>query len=121
MKDLILVVDDEQSIADVAALLLEAEGYCCRALYDGKEALPALHSADVSVIVSDINMPGVDGIELAAQARAHCPRAKVLLMSGCETSESVAQKGCQGCEFLAKPFGKRELLERVRSMLKNSD
>jgi len=122
MKNLILVVDDYPAIADIAAEMLAGEGYCCRALYDGAEAIRAIHSNEISAIVSDIDMPGVGGIELASHARKHCPRAKVLLMSGRETSESLAAtQGCEGCEFLAKPFGKRELLERVKSMMKGSD
>ena len=121
MEQLIVVVDDERSIADLTAHFLEREGYCCRALYDASDAVAALQSSQVALIVSDINMPGVSGIELASHARHHCPKTKVLLMSGGETSQSIAQKsGCEGCEFLAKPFGKRELLNAVETML-NSD
>jgi len=120
MDQMILVVDDERPIADAAALVLEHEGYCALALYSATEAIKLLSKLDVALVLSDVNMPEIDGVDLALQARRLCPRTRVLLMSGGETSESIGQRrGCEGCvfEIMAKPFGTGQLLEEIKTAL----
>jgi DNA-binding NtrC family response regulator len=122
----ILVVDDERSIADTAAMVLDREGYCALALYNAADAIALLSRLDVALMVSDINMPEMDGIDLALKARELCPRMGILLMSGNETLETIKRRpGCEGCpfEFIAKPFGARQLLgqnQACRSLQKSS-
>ena len=120
MEAIVLVVDDEHVIADGAAMVLQARGYCALAVYSAEEAIRFLSTIDVALILSDVNMPGVDGLELAAEAKKVCPRAKILLMSGMETPATISQRqGCSGCPFqvIAKPFGVNELVEKVNSVL----
>ncbi|MGA7400200.1 MAG: response regulator [Candidatus Sulfotelmatobacter sp.] len=123
MNSIVLVVDDEPGVADVAALVLEQQGYCALAAYSAAEAIKILGNTDVALILSDVHMPGVDGVELAIAARKECPRIKVLLMSGSETSETIKGRqdcqGCKGCPFqvMSKPFERRELLDRVEKLL----
>ncbi|MGB9236352.1 MAG: response regulator [Terriglobales bacterium] len=107
---IILVVDDEPSVADTAVMVLENEGYCALALYSAVDAIAMLNKIDPALILSDINMPEIDGVELALKARELCPRVRVLLMSGSESSETIGQRdSCKGCRFevMAKPFGAR--------------
>jgi DNA-binding NtrC family response regulator len=120
MNSIVLVVDDEHGIADAAAMVLEKQGYCALATYSAAEAIEILNRIDVALILSDINMPNVDGVELAMAARKECPGTKVLLMSASETSETIkGRQGCQGCPFqvMAKPFDSRELLDQVGKLL----
>ena len=116
----ILVVDDERSIADAAAMVLDRDGYCALALYSAAEAIAMLSKIDVALVLSDVNMPEIDGIDLALKARQLCHRTGILLMSGDETSETIRRRrGCEGCPFeiMAKPFGARQLLDRVKDMV----
>jgi two-component system response regulator HydG len=120
VETIVLVVDDERCIADGTAMMLERKGYCALSTYSAAEAIEILRKVDVALIISDINMPGGDGIELALEAREACPRTKILLMSGIETAETISRRaGCQGCPFqvLAKPFDSRQLLDRVERLL----
>lgn len=120
MSQTILVVDDERCIADAAATILENEGFCAVPLYRAAEAIATLRTMNVALILTDVNMPDIDGVELALEAQKVCPRTKVLLMSGAETTESVRQRtGCENCPFriMAKPFGISELVNMVGDVL----
>lgn len=120
MNQIVLVVDDERGIADAAAMVLEDRGYCALATYSAAEAIAILKKIDVALVLTDVNMPGIDGVDLALQAQHLCPRAKILLMSGGETSETIRRRpGCEGCPFqiMAKPFDSGQLLERIGNAL----
>ena len=65
----ILVVDDECSVADAAATVLDRDGYCALALYSAAEAVAMLSKIDAALILSDINMPEIAGIDLALKTR----------------------------------------------------
>jgi two-component system, cell cycle response regulator CpdR len=120
MTQIVLVVDDERGIADAAAMVLETRGYCALATYSAAEAIAILSKIDVALILTDVNMPEVDGVDLALQAQEVCPRAKILLMSGGETSETIRRRhGCGGCPFqiMAKPFDSAQLIERIGKAL----
>ena len=120
MKGIVLVVDNERGIANAAAIVLEQQGYCALAAYRSAAAIKILSRVDVALILSDVNMPGVDGVELALEARKTCPGAKVLLMSGIETAETINQRpGCELCPFqvMAKPFDCGQLVDRIGELL----
>jgi CheY-like chemotaxis protein len=120
MGSMILVVDDERSIAKAAMMVLESQGYCALALYNAADAIAMLRTIDVALIVSDMNMPEIDGIDLALKVRELCPRTGILLMSGGETAETVRTRlGCEGCPFeiMAKPFGAQQLMDRIKRMV----
>jgi two-component system response regulator FlrC len=120
MESMILVVDDERSIANAAALVLENEGYCVLPLYCASDALALLSKLDVAVILSDVNMSEMDGMELAVRVRELCPRTGILLMSGDETTEIIRRReGCEGCAFeiMAKPFDARQLITKIKGLV----
>jgi len=124
MESTILVVDDERGVADAAATILKQEGYCALALYNAADAIAMLSKVDVALVLSDVNMPEIDGVDLAMEAQRLCPKTRVLLMSGYETPETIGQrKGCAGCPFqiMAKPFRMHQLLEKIRAMIEGGD
>lgn len=98
----ILIVDDERHIVEVLAGLLEDEGYAVRRAYDGEAALRAVEAAPPDLVLSDVMMPRLGGVELAR--RLISLGIPVVLMSA-----AVADPGLPGVAFVSKPFD----LERI--------
>ena len=112
----ILVVDDEHIIADTLAAILNASGCSAVAAYSGDGALEAIADGVPDLIITDVCMPGMNGIELAITVREHFPRCKVLLFSGHASSTHLLEEArTRGYEFelLSKPVHPRDLLERL--------
>ena len=112
----VFVVDDEACIADTLASILRGSGYSATAFYDGESALAACSPSAPDLIISDVVMPGISGIELAIQVRGRYPQCKVLLFSGmAATSDLLEEARLQGYDFevLAKPVHPADLLARM--------
>lgn len=117
---MILVVDDERSVADTLAAILQLAGYDSSAVYSGEEALQVLQSARPALILTDVVMPGIDGVEFAMRARALCPGATILLISGNAATLKIvetARRRGHAFQLLAKPVPPRELLAKVAALL----
>lgn len=115
----VLVADDEHIIADTLAAILHLSGYEVRAVYNGKAAIEALSSFKPEILVSDVMMPGMTGIEVAIEILAQCPNCKVLLFSGQNATADLLQKAeAQGyCfEVLSKPVHPTDLLAKLRGV-----
>ncbi len=115
-----LVVDDEQIIADTITLILNNSGFEARAVYSGEMAIGMALSFHPDIVVSDVIMPGMTGIEAALYLRSTLPTCKVLLVTGnLETPALLVEAGLQGHEFeiLNKPIHPAELLDRIRAVL----
>jgi len=110
----LLVVDDEPSIRATLKDMLEMEGFQITEAGSAREAMRALEQHDIDLLVTDIHMPEVTGIELAESARAKDAALPILLMSGSEPDQIGPD--C-GCAFLRKPFSFRELAAKVRELL----
>jgi DNA-binding NtrC family response regulator len=120
MNKSILVVDDERSVADTLAAVLQMAGYRTTAVYSAAEALQVLQTAERTLIISDVIMPGANGVELAMQVRRLQPQAKILLVSGNAATETVVESArVMGYSFevLAKPIPPRQMLRKVASIL----
>lgn len=120
----ILVVDDEKRIADTLALILETKGYVSQAAYDGHSALEVCRARTPNLVITDVVMPGMSGIELGIAIRRDFPWCKVLLFSGqAATAEMLENASTHGHRFelLAKPVHPVELLERVEQLLGAGD
>ncbi|PYN16210.1 MAG: Fis family transcriptional regulator [Candidatus Rokuibacteriota bacterium] len=114
----ILVVDDEKAIQEILAFTLTAEGYEVATAGSGEEALTRVEQQDFDVILTDIVMPGVDGLEVLERSRLLNPRASVIVMTAyaaLETAISALRGGA--CDFLEKPFEIEDLKQRVRRLL----
>jgi DNA-binding NtrC family response regulator len=119
-KARILVVDDEPRIADTLAVIFEQAGYCARAVYNGVDALASIAALQAALVISDVVMPGLNGIELAKIIRASYPKCQVLLFSGnADTEQILRMAEQQGHEFeiLAKPVPPLQMLAKVASLL----
>src|ERR1035438_3346641 len=107
LNNRVFVVDDEHVIAYTLALILRHEGFEAIPFTAPLEALRAVDSAPPDILVSDLVMPVLSGIELAVQVTERCPNCKVLLLSGQANSldllEDVRAKG-HDFELLAKPM-----------------
>jgi CheY-like chemotaxis protein len=123
-RTFILVVDDEKRIADTLALILESKGYISEAAYDGATALEVCRAHTPNLVISDVVMPGMNGIELGIAIRRDFPASQVLLFSGqAATAEMLDDASAHGHSFelLAKPVHPVELLEKVDQLLSAGD
>jgi CheY-like chemotaxis protein len=116
----ILVVDDEAVIADTLGMILEANGYRVNIAYDGISALKLSRTVPPDLLLTDVSMPGMSGLELAIDIQRSLPNCKVLLFSGqASTSDLLGAARLAGHEFtiLAKPLHPTELLRRLSESL----
>jgi CheY-like chemotaxis protein len=120
----ILIVDDEPACRRLCKLVLEAKGFECDDAGDGKTALQALGKVRYDLIVLDVNMPGMTGVEVLRCLRAAppFPHLKVIMASGCATADEMALLMHAGADdFLAKPFSTIQLQARISSALRLKD
>jgi CheY-like chemotaxis protein len=116
-KRKVLVVDDEQVIADTLAKILDLNGYDASAVYTGTAAVENARSLRPDLIISDVIMPDMDGIQAAINIRSFLPDCKILLFSGqAATADLLENARAQGHEFeiLGKPVHPSDLLAKLR-------
>lgn len=120
----ILVVDDEECIADTLALILRSSGYEVTARTDARSALEDCALRIPDLVLSDVMMPEMNGIELAIQVEQRYPTCKVLLISGLGSSFGLAAEAAErghSFEILSKPIRPAELLARIEAALTDGD
>jgi len=116
-KPRVLVADDEQVIANTLAIILNQAGFEARAVYSGEKALEALDSFQPDMLISDVIMTGMTGIEAAIAIRTKRPECKILLFSGQAATADLLEKArLEGHQFeiLAKPVHPTDLLAKLR-------
>lgn len=114
----ILVVDDEVLIADTIVQILNRNGFLAEAAYGGKEAIAYAHRHCPELVLSDVLMPHIDGVEAAITIRDLCPDARIILFSGqAATVEILSRARERGYDFelLAKPLHPTVLMQHLRS------
>jgi CheY-like chemotaxis protein len=117
-KPRVLVADDEQVIANTLAIILNQAGFEARAVYSGETALEIIEEFQPNMLISDVIMTGMTGIEAAIKVRAKLPGCKILLFSGQAATADLLEKArAHGHEFeiLAKPVHPTDLLAKLRS------
>jgi DNA-binding response OmpR family regulator len=115
----VLVADDERVIADTLVVILSQSGFDTAVAYDGKEAVEKAKRWKPDLFLSDVMMPGLNGIEAAIQICMLIPECRVLLFSGqAETVKIVYQALLNGHHFeiLHKPVHPAELIARLRAL-----
>ncbi|HEX5410834.1 MAG TPA: response regulator [Terriglobia bacterium] len=113
----VLIVDDELTIADTLVEILSGEGYDAMAAATGDSALASAQTFLPDIVISDVIMPGINGVELGIRIRRDLPRCRVILFSGqTETSDLLGQARKRGHEFeiIAKPIKPQTLLAMIR-------
>lgn len=121
MAKKVLVVDDEKPISDIIKFNLEKEGYEVVVAYDGEEALQKVESESPDLIVLDLMLPKIDGLEVAKQVRAK--RSTPIIMVTAKDSELDKVLGLElgADDYVTKPFSNRELVARVKANLRRQD
>jgi DNA-binding response OmpR family regulator len=116
----ILVVEDDEDIVDVLRRTLRAEGYEVRAAGDGPEALEDLSDFAPDLVILDLGLPGMDGIEVCARIReGESAEVPVLMLTArADAEDRVAGLDTGADDYLVKPFDRAELLARIRALLR---
>ncbi|RLC80997.1 MAG: DNA-binding response regulator [Chloroflexi bacterium] len=115
---LILVVDDDRSVVDVAKAALEAEGFQVESASSGTEALDKFRLFKPSLIVLDIMLPGLDGLEVCRRIRAESDTPIIMLTAKGEDVDKIVGLELGADDYVTKPFNPRELVARVKAVLR---
>lgn len=117
--ELILLVDDEPNIIELAQLYLEREGFQVISAADGKEALEAVEKHHPALMVLDLMLPEVDGLEVCRTLRGkNDPVAILMLTARDEDIDKILGLELGADDYLTKPFNPRELVARVKAVLR---
>jgi two-component system KDP operon response regulator KdpE len=119
-KGRVLVVDDEQSIRRAVGRALAARGYEVQLASDGEEALTAAAAFQPDLVVLDLNLPALDGLEVCRQLRGWSPVPILVLSVREDEPDKVAALDLGADDYLTKPFGIDELMARVRALLRRA-
>lgn len=114
----VLVVDDESFIRQILSRIVGREGYQVHQATDGKDALISLRDTPCQIVISDIKMPNMDGIELLSEIRARHEHVSVILITayaGEYSAEAALSAGADA--FITKPFKNVEIAETLRKVL----
>ncbi|WP_024890032.1 two-component system response regulator CreB [Luteimonas huabeiensis] len=116
----ILVVEDEQAIADTLLYALRSEGYAARHCLLGREALDALRDPGADLVVLDVGLPDLNGFEVCRRLRAFSEVPVIFLTARHDEADRVLGLELGADDYVAKPFSPRELVARVRARLRRS-
>jgi DNA-binding response OmpR family regulator len=113
-----LVVDDEPPLVRLVTSYLERDGFQVQAAHDGEQAVELARTFQPEVIVLDLMLPGVDGIEACRRIRTFSDAYIVMLTARAEEVDKLVGLGVGADDYLTKPFSPRELVARIRAMLR---
>jgi DNA-binding response OmpR family regulator len=118
----ILIVEDDEAIADFLERGLAAQGHRPRTIPDGSDAVIAASEDHIEMIILDLTLPGLDGLEVLARGRATRPSLPVLVLTARDDLESKVWALDAGADdYVTKPFAFEELLARVRALSRRGD
>jgi DNA-binding response OmpR family regulator len=119
----VLVIDDNPDMRRTLQALLESEGFAVSVAADGEEALRLQRDLPAAVVITDIYMPGKEGIETIYELRKHFPQTKVIVMSGGPRATGVdyilVAHELGAVKALKKPFAPEELIDAVRELTRS--
>lgn len=118
MDKKILIVDDDREIAEAAAYYLRGEGYTPVTAADGIEALRYIDRQDISLIIMDVMMPGLDGLQTTRRIREEHNIPIIMLSAKSEDYDKITGLNAGADDYMTKPFNPLELIARVRSQLR---
>jgi DNA-binding response OmpR family regulator len=117
----VLVVDDEPIVRDVVVRYLRRDGFEVLEAADGERARELIETGDPSLVVLDVMLPGIDGLELCRWIRGRSELPVILLTARGEEADRIVGLELGADDYVTKPFSPRELSARVRSVLRRSD
>ena len=117
----ILVIDDDDSLRDTIGLMLEKEGFRPILVADGKTGLHEALNSNPSLILVDLRMPGLSGVDVCKRVRAAGVRTPLIVLSAVgDEFDKVLLLEIGADDYVVKPFGARELLARIRALLRRA-
>ncbi len=114
----ILVVDDEPSIGEIVSLYLEQSGYSVTVVRDGQAALDAIAREQPDLVVLDLMLPKVDGLEITRRLRSSGNTPIIMLTARKEETDRIVGLEMGADDYVVKPFSPRELVSRVKAVLR---
>lgn len=114
----VLVVDDEQKLVELVGTYLRAEGFQVLMAYDGPSALDIARAQRPDVVVLDVMLPGLDGIEVCRKLRQFSDAYVLMLTARSEEIDKIIGLSVGADDYLTKPFSPRELVARIKAMLR---
>ncbi|MGI9658584.1 MAG: response regulator [Gaiellaceae bacterium] len=120
MSPTVLVVDDEPTIREVVVRYLEREGYETLEAGDGHQARDLLEQSSPNLVVLDLMLPGIDGLELCRWIRSTSDLPVIMLTARGEEADRIVGLELGADDYVTKPFSPRELVARVRSVLRRA-
>ena len=117
-KTKILIVDDEQHIAELVSLYLKKEGYETQEVYDGRKAIEAFHSFAPELVILDIMLPGMDGYQVCSEIRKTSNVPIIMLTARSDTFDKVLGLEMGADDYMVKPFDPKEMVARVKAVLR---
>lgn len=121
MQPKILVVDDDPAINEMLTIVLEAEGFDTSSVQDGAEAVEAFHTYDPDLVLLDLMLPGVNGIDICREIRRSSAVPIVMLTAKTDTVDVVLGLESGADDYITKPFKPKELIARIRARLRRAD
>lgn len=118
MTPTVLIVDDEETIVELVGSYARREGWGVAAVRDGREALAAIRDSAPDVVVLDIMLPGVDGVEICRQLRTFSDAYVIMLTARSEEIDRIVGLSVGADDYLTKPFSPRELVARIKALLR---
>ena len=116
----ILVVDDDTTVSEVVARYLERDGYAVETVADGRDALERALAEPPDLVVLDLMLPGVDGLEVCRRLRALAPVPIVILTARSQETDRIVGLDLGADDYVSKPFSTKELVARVRAVLRRA-
>jgi len=121
MMPKILVVDDDPAINEMLTIVLEAEGFETESVTDGAAAVPAFRKYEPDLILLDLMLPGMNGVDICREIRRESAVPIVMLTAKTDTVDVVLGLESGADDYITKPFKPKELVARIRARLRRSD
>jgi DNA-binding response OmpR family regulator len=117
-KPRVMVVDDDRDVLDLVCLVVEALGVTCEPAMTGEDAIELLQGDQFDLLILDKNLPGIDGMETAKQARNLHPNLPIAMVTGYASEESTSEAVAIGIDdYIKKPIDVDSFRRRVRELL----
>ncbi|WP_291314633.1 MtrAB system response regulator MtrA [Corynebacterium sp. UBA2622] len=121
MTPKILVVDDDPAINEMLTIVLESEGFEARPVMDGAAAVSTFHDYDPDLILLDLMLPGMNGVDICREIRKESSVPIVMLTAKTDTVDVVLGLESGADDYITKPFKPKELIARIRARLRRTD